>query len=1147
MEREFCHGCHKWFARLEQHLAFNLICKSITTEHDRRLNLSRQRTATNNANNITSNDGPDPILGMEVDAFRPQLEDDDNMSTGRSTRRAKKQRRAELDDDHSEITYGDSRAAGAAGSNEVEVDDHFSMGTFGAVHEEAQPDAIADANEGTLPPSSAANDPSSTLYDPPLGKSFIVPVKEVLARIEPNTDEEDALLDLHFILSKAGAQLYLFDDLVAFIERHAGTTFKKGSTLPRRETLLKRMSEKHPVPPPDSVPVALEIDPGGDDGNLRRRTDVVKVQTWSFEKLIQDYLLDPILFGNKDNLVNADNPWGKYVPSGPNDKEVLASYWYSKTYDENITDPATQFLLAMEGYQDKTGKNAGITSFCGEPMLISALHLKKSVREQSSSWLVQAYLPDLEVGSSAKKKKYSHSNATRGRTNRNYHKVMKVVMDGILKVQQKGGFPAYVRMGDEVRRVWVKVVFAFMKGDAKSGDALVSRFGGKNCIARVPRACLSGLRFLDDPMRRCPWVRMADQKALNDKVAELSIEPPNESNKDRAARLRKRKEYTKALDDMSAHLCDNALFDINFGHNPFGAMLGTPSDMMHLYESGVLKRVLQTFTDSMSTNVQVGVDDLMEDLFCSQRTTLSSSTNFLRTNFRGGATQLTMLSSHHWPGMAFAFLLMLLTPKGKELCSSCFQENDAAEPDYDWDEAPGLDLEYVYQPPILAPEESKENDDSSDESEEEEDSSEKEEDDSSSDEEASELPQRKGGPIQMKCSLKQFVHLLENLLVFHAMYKYGPPLYGPDSSPSDADDLLLSVRKLVAEIITFCPRQDGNQWKLQKLHEMLHFPLMIFFFRHAENIDAGTGERHLKDVFKDVARNSQQRGQDIFLGQCAKRMQEKLIMLKAKQYSEAIDKLCAVDDPPAPDPNSVTTISNNPTALVRTLPHGPMYVINYHDISNDNGTSVGGCTAKLLGMNESTQIHPVLLSWLATNWDIEIGRNETSLHCYTEMHVKDGPRYRAHPNYQNEGPWQDWAMVSFGRNDEDGSLNKVPSRILLFYVHQSVDANGNTSRDIHAIVQTCEYQVGNVRRRRRNMEETNLCSRWQLSMKSSTRLRERVNVPELYSVKAEDIHESVLVFEEHPGLCESWSGRRYVWLVKDQRKEWSNMFPLPEH
>jgi hypothetical protein len=54
----------------------------------------------------------------------------------------------------------------------------------------------------------------------------------------------------------------------------------------------------------------------------------------------------------------------------------------------------------------------------------------------------------------------------------------------------------------------------------------------------------------------------------------------------------------------------------------------------------------------------------------------------------------------------------------------------------------------------------------------------------------------------MKCSHHQFVYLLENLLVFHAMYKCGPPLFGPGSSPSDADDLLLLLHKLVAQIIT---------------------------------------------------------------------------------------------------------------------------------------------------------------------------------------------------------------------------------------------------------------------------------------------------------------------------------------------------------
>jgi hypothetical protein len=46
-----------------------------------------------------------------------------------------------------------------------------------------------------------------------------------------------------------------------------------------------------------------------------------------------------------------------------------------------------------------------------------------------------------------------------------------------------------------------------------------------------------------------------------------------------------------------------------------------------------------------------------------------------------------------------------------------------------------------------------------------------------------------------------------------------------------------------------------------------------------------TGERHLKGVFKDDTRNSQQWGQETFLCQVGARMHEKLIMTKAKQFS----------------------------------------------------------------------------------------------------------------------------------------------------------------------------------------------------------------------------------------------------------------------
>jgi hypothetical protein len=50
--------------------------------------------------------------------------------------------------------------------------------------------------------------------------------------MSPNTPTEDALLDLYLMLLKAGSPLYLFNDIVGFMEKRAGYTFHKGVTLP---------------------------------------------------------------------------------------------------------------------------------------------------------------------------------------------------------------------------------------------------------------------------------------------------------------------------------------------------------------------------------------------------------------------------------------------------------------------------------------------------------------------------------------------------------------------------------------------------------------------------------------------------------------------------------------------------------------------------------------------------------------------------------------------------------------------------------------------------------------------------------------------------------------------------------------------------
>jgi hypothetical protein len=72
-------------------------------------------------------------------------------------------------------------------------------------------------------------------------------------------------------------------------------------------------------------------------------------------------------------------------------------------------------------------------------------------------------------------------------------------------------------MGNVVHLMTVIPVITFIKGNAKSGDTLISCFGGKNCIARVPRMCLCGKADFDNPLHRCLWIRMAYQRALNEK------------------------------------------------------------------------------------------------------------------------------------------------------------------------------------------------------------------------------------------------------------------------------------------------------------------------------------------------------------------------------------------------------------------------------------------------------------------------------------------------------------------------------------------------------------------------------------------------------------------------------------------------------
>jgi hypothetical protein len=251
------------------------------------------------------------------------------------------------------------------------------------------------------------------------------------------------LLELDQILSGPRTR-NTYDDVVSWLELNLrDNTFRDKPKLPRRKALMKRLAKKFKTPPHELVPVTLES--GTENGGVDefRPGKTVNVPRWDFQKVVISYLLDLILFGNRDNLVSRDNPWEKFEIANPKEsKEYLASNHYSQSFDECIDDVDDgcvweQFFFPIEIYVDKSGKTAGQTSSCGEPVLMSTPLLTSSKHEEPSSWMLLGYIPDLEKTSSAKKQQESQRKFEKGRNQRNYHKCLWEVLQPVVQSMEQ--------------------------------------------------------------------------------------------------------------------------------------------------------------------------------------------------------------------------------------------------------------------------------------------------------------------------------------------------------------------------------------------------------------------------------------------------------------------------------------------------------------------------------------------------------------------------------------------------------------------------------------------------------------------------------------------------------------------------------------
>ena len=123
-------------------------------------------------------------------------------------------------------------------------------------------------------------------------------------------------------------------------------------------------------------------------------------------------------------------------------------------------------------------------------------------------------------------------------------------------------------------------------------------------------------------------------------------------------------------------------------------------------------------------------------------------------------------------------------------------------------------------------------------------------------------------------------------------------------------------------------------------------------------------------------------------------------------------------------------------------------------------------------MTLSFQLQPGIVDHLQQQYTDTLADSEVSFSIFTELYV-NGDLYRAHPNYQQRGPWNDWVIVRWERQEDQHHLPNAADHPYLSYReddfenHHPKDHIYNPAKllgfyinfdGIHqAIMETCEY------------------------------------------------------------------------------------------
>ena len=316
------------------------------------------------------------------------------------------------------------------------------------------------------------------------------------------TPAERSLFRIYDLLEYVGTPRYVMDCITKAIQEEiVQNNFNPVRDRQTRQTFVNKMMKEFPTPTPVVEKVGLE-------GIRTSSIEQVDVIHFDFEQQLRDLLGDHEMFNNMDNLVVNDgvtpDRWKPYEPN-PKDKldEVMDGLWYKETCTRILTGNHDEFIMPIILYLDKTGTD--IQQRHGlEPVVFTTAILNRQMRNKTRAWRILGYIPDLDLSSKAAKAASRQKKEGKGRSTRNYHHCLEVILRSFKQAQDSKPL-VWLRLGTQVKQVCLHLPLAFVIGDGKSNDHLCCRYGGHKA-KRACRACTVPFAMLDQPGYQCEWL-----------------------------------------------------------------------------------------------------------------------------------------------------------------------------------------------------------------------------------------------------------------------------------------------------------------------------------------------------------------------------------------------------------------------------------------------------------------------------------------------------------------------------------------------------------------------------------------------------------------------------------------------------------------